>query len=185
MKCNIEGFFDDLDSIVVYDSQGNNISDSPVLRYDDYDDAYDDSVEISEEGQKLNLPDISVRDALNMSGWTPRTPEDDFVDWYNFDFCFAESPEESSLYSSVPYLTFENFASPGSEGGCYYVNDSRGYAGIVECLADIPLSEGDQRLHLNAKVNKIKRSDSDDECVCATAVENIVWRKHTVLLMLY
>ena len=174
-KCEIQGFFDNLNSIVVYDEQGKNISGSPSLRWDSWNLAFERSVKISLELQKLGKPDISVRDALSLSGWTPRTAQDDFIEWFGFDFCSAQSPDITSLIGSWPDPTYQAFGSPNSSGTGYYVNDSRGYAGIAECLAELTFIEGDTRLHLNATATKIQWSDmhhgKEDKCVCATAIE--------------
>ena len=174
-KCEIQGFFDNFNSIVVYDEQGKNISGSPSLRWDSWNLAFERSVKISLELQKLGKPDISVRDALSLSGWTPRTAQDDFIEWFRFDFCSAQSPDITSLIGSWPDPTYQAFGSPNSSGTGYYVNDSRGYAGIAECLAELTFIEGDTRLHLNATATKIQWSGvqrgEEDKCVCATAME--------------
>ena len=108
--------------------------------------------------QEAGEPDTSVRAALINNGWTPATEADNFVDWFNLDFCFAEAPDNTSLYRTQPTPTYDIF---GEED--FFVTDQRGYAYLAECLGAEFLN--DDRLRLNTTVNLIEYTD---DCVCAT-----------------
>ncbi len=170
-QCGLEGFYSDYHyhSLTTYNATGEK---SDLLRWDDLEAAFKKALDISLQRQEEGLPDISVREALTMAGWTPTTPEDNFIEWYRFDFCFAESPDNSSTFLSLPigevFGGSDRFAD-------WFVTDSRGFDYLVECLAATFLDTDqdgafiDERLHLNANVtDEITWSD---ECVCASAME--------------
>ena len=161
----IEGSFVDYDSIVVRNCQGMDISDSPILRYDDYEAAATASETLREMRQNAGLPDISVRQALSEGGWTPGNSADEWVEWLEFDYCFAEPPDNSSLLNGPPLPTYSDFGDPNNTGD-FLVTDREGFVKVVRCLADEFLMENDPRVHLNTRVTRIEWSD---DCVCATA----------------
>lgn len=167
----LDGIFSDFDDLIVYTSTGNNISDSSQLRYDAYSNASEKSIELSNSLQSTGMPDIYVREALTNSGWTPITPEDNFVEWLDFDFCFAEPPDFSSLFGSVDLATYSDFTTPNGEAGDFYITDSRGTPFLTDCLANNISSDpnNDPRIHLDTTVTRIEYSD---DCVCASAMEN-------------
>ncbi len=171
-QCGLQGFYSDYDSFTTYNATGVDIIDSDLLRWYDLEAAFEQALDISLQRQEEGLPDISVREALTMAGWTPTTPEDNFIEWYTFDFCFAESPDISSVFLSLP--TVEGFGDLDRVAD-WFVSDSRGFDYLVECLAATFLDTDrdgaliDERLHLNANVtDEITWSD---ECVCASAME--------------
>ena len=160
----IEGSLVDYDLIVVRNSQGVDISDSPILRYDDYEAATTASENLREMRQNAGLPDITVRQALSEGGWTPGNSADEWVEWLEYDYCFAEPPDNSSLFSGPPLPTYNDFGDPDRTGD-FLITDSEGFDKVVRCLADEFLVENDPRVHLNTRVTRIEWSD---DCVCAT-----------------
>ena len=162
----IEGFLSNLDSLVVRNSRGADISESPRLRYDDYEMALAAVETLSESLQSSGRPDISVRNALSRSGWNVSTAEDEWVDWFYFDFCYAEPPDDSSLFNAIPLPTYNDF---GDDTGEYFISDNEGFFKVVRCLADEFLTGNDPRLRLNTIVRRIEWSD---ECVCVEVEEN-------------
>lgn len=159
----LEGIHSDYCSLTVYNATGVDISDDPVLRYDDYDNAKVAAVEMGNRREAEGDSDISVRDGLTMNGWTPVTPADEWVDWYNFDFCFAEPPDVVSLFS-LPLPIVEAFGDPEKTGD-YFVTDQRGFVSLVECLAR-DFRNDEERLKLDTRVSEIHVNDG---CVCVTA----------------
>ena len=108
----------------------------------------------------------SVRKGLTDEGWTWEKNSDSnrqsldnrlkqLVEWSEFDFNYATTPEVSSLSLTAANEEFSN--------SCYLVTDSRGYASILECIAK-PLQEN-KKIMTRAKVTSISQSD---KCVCAT-----------------
>ena len=161
----IEGSLTDFDLLVVHNSQGEDISDSPILRYDDYEAAVTAIEILSEMRRDAGLPDITVRQALSQSGWVVGNAADEWMDWLEYDYCFAEPPDNSSLFNTVPLPTYNDFGDPERTGD-FLITDSEGFVKIVRCLADEFLVENDPRVHLNTRVTQIEWSDN---CVCATA----------------
>ena len=60
----------------------------------------------------------------------PATPGDMVVDYYKFDYEFAETPRVTSLQNVVPLSTFSHFGDD-----VYFVADQRGYEAVVYYLA--------------------------------------------------
>ena len=169
-RCGVDtqGKVSDYDNITVYDSQGNSINDD-ALRYNDYETAIEAAEESVPNHQINNLPDISVREGLTMNGWVPATPEDNWVEWFEFDFCFTEPPDITSLYRAASLPTYIDFGDP-EETGDFFITDERGFVQVVDCLADEFLEgEQDLHLHLNANVSEVQWSD---ECICVEAIQN-------------
>lgn len=81
----------------------------------------------------------------------PATPVDMVVDYYKFDYEFAEPPRVTSLQNTVPLATFSDFGDD-----VYFVADQRGYEAVVYYLAGQYLKTDDKsgkivdpRLQLN------------------------------------
>jgi polyamine oxidase len=60
----------------------------------------------------------------------PATPVDMVVDYYKYDYEFAEPPRVTSLQNTVPLPTFSDFGDD-----VYFVADQRGYESVVFYLA--------------------------------------------------
>ena len=109
----------------------------------------------------------SVREGLTDEKWTWNSNSDSnldldnrlkqLVEWSEFDFNYAATPEDSSLELTAANDGFSDRDS------CYLVTDTRGYASILECIAK-PL-QMNKLIMTGAKVTSITRSS---ECVCAT-----------------
>eukprot|EP00731_Ephydatia_muelleri_P006976 Em0003g1224a len=101
-------------------------------------------------------------DGLNLSGWFPRTPLENYVDWHMFDFCEATPPENVSLVGWSDESTFEDFGT-----GNLFVTDQRGFGHLVEYLAQPFLQSTPSRLLTNTTVTSVEYSS---QCVCANVV---------------
>lgn len=127
-----------------------------------------DSVE--EMGEKLSASlHASGRDDMSILAMQrlnehqpngPATPVDMVVDYYKFDYEFAEPPRVTSLQNTVPLATFSDFGDD-----VYFVADQRGYEAVVYYLAGQYLKTDDKsgkivdpRLQLNKVVREIKYS---------------------------
>ncbi|KAL6645017.1 hypothetical protein ACP70R_016625 [Stipagrostis hirtigluma subsp. patula] len=86
----------------------------------------------------------------------PATPVDMVVDYFKFDYEFAEPPRVTSLQNTVPLATFSDFGDD-----VYFVADQRGYESVVYHLAGQYLKTDksgnivDPRLQLNKVVREI------------------------------
>ena len=106
--------------------------------------------------------DFSVEVGLRLSGWIPRTPEEQFTEYFFFDFPVTEPTDAVSFRRMFGR---DRADRPGTN----LVTDQRSYAYLAECVGEEFLTSDDSRLHLNTVVTAIQWSD---ECVCATAQEN-------------
>lgn len=97
-----------------------------------------------------------------MSGWFPRTPLENYVDWHMFDFCEATPPENVSLFGWSDESTFEDFGT-----GNLFVTDQRGFGHLVEYLAQPFLQSTPSRLLTNTTITSVEYSS---QCVCANVV---------------
>ncbi|MQM20932.1 hypothetical protein Taro_053961 [Colocasia esculenta] len=76
------------------------------------------------------LDDISVLSFQRLQQHVPSTPLDMVVDYYSYDYEFAEPPRVTSLQNTQPLPTFANFGED-----VYFVADQRGYESVVYDLA--------------------------------------------------
>ncbi|EAZ44485.1 hypothetical protein OsJ_29104 [Oryza sativa Japonica Group] len=91
----------------------------------------------------------------------PSSPVDMVVDYFTYDYEFAEPPRVTSLRNTVPLPTFTDFGDDN-----YFVADQRGYEAVVYYLAGQYLEADksgnivDARLQLNKVVREISYSST-------------------------
>ena len=159
-------------TIHVFDETGKNITDSSTFknRLAEWKNILDPGLALyAGRRQVADIPDLSARQALQNTGWTPRSPLDDVIEWNGFDFDeYADTPEHISLYGNFPDPTYSIF---GNNSINYFVTDQKeGFVKVVKCLASDFLVENDHRLHLRSTVVEVDWSSSD--YVCVTTREN-------------
>ena len=119
--------------------------------------AEDYSIQLQLDGAN----DVNMRVALDKFGWTPSNPTEDVADWYNFDFCYGEEPENTSLFVAYPAMDKYDFGDSD-----YFVTDQRGFSKVVECIAEgLPKDS----IRLGHTVNNISYND---DCVCASVTKS-------------
>ncbi|XP_066164714.1 LOW QUALITY PROTEIN: polyamine oxidase 1-like [Oryza sativa Japonica Group] len=127
--------------------------------------------EVNENGEKLSatLPpsgrdDMSILTMQRLNDHLPNgpsSPVDMVVDYYLYDYEYAEPPRVTSLQNAVPQRTFSDFGDD-----VYFVADKRGYESVVHYLAGQYLNTDDSgnvadpRLQLNKVVREISYSSS-------------------------
>ncbi|CAL9752058.1 unnamed protein product [Musa acuminata subsp. burmannicoides] len=128
--------------------------------------AIDESEKIHSLGEEYSktLPpsgrnDISISTFQRLENKIPSTPLEMIVDYYSYDYEFAEPPRVTSLQNTVPLPTFDDFGD-----NVYFVADERGYESLVYNLASMFLetnSHGvivDPRLQLGKVATEIQYS---------------------------
>ena len=151
---------------ITYDRNGVDISERLPPVFVRYLAALDDALQL---GERFNEQDpeetihFSVEVALRLAGWIPRTPEEQFTEWFFFELGSTVLPTDTVSFRRIFGRNRDLIPSIS------LVTDQRGYAYIPECLAEEFLSPNGSRLHLNTQVTAIQWSD---ECVCASALEN-------------
>ncbi|KAJ5581988.1 Flavin amine oxidase [Penicillium sp. DV-2018c] len=125
-------------------------------------DAYEEASEIANQqaGKALvqNIQDSTAKTGLAVAGWNPKfnDMEAQAVDWWEWDFEAAYSPQESSfIFGYAGDNTTFNYFSDHDE----FVMDQRGFNIIIKDLASTFLEENDPRLHLNTEVTNVTYSD--------------------------
>ena len=167
-----EGRFSDYESLKVYlyDEERDLPTDiTDRLHTRAFSDAYEVALRVAESRKNDSKPDISAELGLAMAGWTPLLPEDRWVEWFNFDFCFGEPPAETSLFRSG-LATYEDFGDPARTTD-YFVHDTEaGFVDIIRCLAE----DFNHTIRFNTTVRGISYN-RPDECICAnvTGSENV------------
>ena len=116
---------------------------------------------------------------MSLAGWSPaKGPEKQAVEWWEFDFEYASSPDTSSqLFSIVNYnTTFYQYSDENN-----FVFDERGFSAFIKGTASTYLKASDPRLLLNTIVRNISYTDdsvtlltSSSENPCITASYAIV-----------
>ncbi|KAL4945099.1 hypothetical protein BDV06DRAFT_219631 [Aspergillus oleicola] len=169
-KYHLQNTWSDYDSILTYNETG-------YTDYTDVLDAYSAARKKASEhaGRILNnnLQDMTARSGLALSGWKPRRHDmtAQAVEWWNWDWEGAYSPETSSFVFGVAgeNLTFNQFGDRNN-----LVIDRRGYSAIIQGEADTFLRPHDPRLRLNNKVTGIEHStdgvtihNADGTCLSA------------------
>ena len=115
-----------------------------------------DSLKLQKNGGK----DRSIAKQLEKFGWKPKTPLEHMLDWSVIDLADGETPEETSTFAALP-LPLNRLHGRDD----YFIDDKRGYAHFVKCMADDFLKSDSSRLQLNTTVTAISWSDSG---VCVT-----------------
>ncbi|XP_077986125.1 uncharacterized protein LOC144440613 [Glandiceps talaboti] len=157
-KYGIEGKFSDYEDLIIYDSEGNDVTDDADIWWEEYEKATDGEYFDYLLGNMTRglVPDMSVRSALKIGGWSPRTPIAKVIEYFEHDAEFADRADVTS-FRSTRQVTEE--LSMG--GGDFFVSDSRGFDVIVKDLAKEFLKEDDDRLRLNHVVRKINWNDDE------------------------
>ena len=164
-KYNLQGQLSNYSDLVVYTQDGVKIAGNALKELLAKRNAT--SAKVVEEAntrREEDLGDVSVRAALRLVGWEPSNVTNMFLEWFTYDFSYAESPDIISLTMNIPE---ENFADFGPYE--FFVTDQRGYSILIKKLAEQYLSPSDPRLHLKEAVQSIEWGDC---CVCATTDVN-------------
>jgi hypothetical protein len=109
----------------------------------------------------------------------PSSPVDMAVDYFTYDYEFAEPPRVTSLQNTVPLPTFTDFGDD-----TYFVADQRGYESVVHHLAGQYLNAdksgniADARLKLN-KVDHI----TSDAMIFSVRKDELI--KHAIIMVVY
>ncbi|KAJ5242037.1 uncharacterized protein N7469_000364 [Penicillium citrinum] len=169
-KWNLNNTYSNYSSILTYDDSGFNDYASLL---DDFEDLYDGAAEQAGILLKENLQDQTARTGLALAGWRPKV--DDMkaqaVEWWEWDWEDAYSPEESSFIfgAAGENLTFNQFSDANN-----YVWDQRGYNHLINGEASTFLKKNDPRLQLNSIITNISYTDDgvtihkdDGSCVRA------------------
>ncbi|XP_002986594.2 polyamine oxidase [Selaginella moellendorffii] len=174
-------FYSNFDNLShnIYTQNGhlqNKLGENFMSKSDDSSDFVD---ELGLSKSESNAPDMSVLSAQKLHGVFPKTPVEMVLDYYNYDYEFAEPPSVTSLKNTQPNPTFHNFGDDN-----YLVADQRGYSYLVQKLAEEFLANKngkitDPRLQLNKVVRQIKYSKTG---VAATTEDGKVYNSKYIIV---
>ena len=112
--------------------------------------------DIIDERRKANMTDIDERTGLRLAGWYPQNPAQEVLEYYYEDFDAGVKPQYIS--TGVKKSTGIIDSDYGTQ---YFVFDPRGYALIVEEIAQTFLHESDiPKLVFGQHVNRISWSEN-------------------------
>ncbi|WOL18620.1 hypothetical protein Cni_G27417 [Canna indica] len=132
----------------------------------DAEETYKSAEEYSKKLPCSGHKDISIKSFQRLEKRIPSSEVEMAVDYYNYDYEFAEPPRVTSLQSTVPLPTFANYGDD-----VYFVADQRGYEYLVYKMATEFLETDeednivDPRLHLGQVVINIDYSEEETATV--------------------
>lgn len=144
------------ESYVVYDVNGDLVADKDI-RWDDMESAFEC---LNQRGLDLNLAfwddgtiedpmDVTQRMLLKECGWTPDSPLDDLIEWWDMDWEWGHSPASGTGYSN-PVFGYKDYDEEDE-----FIIDQRGFQYLAESLAEEFLEEDDERLLMQTAVTNI------------------------------
>ncbi|XP_066269835.1 uncharacterized protein [Branchiostoma lanceolatum] len=154
-KYNISGKISDYDDVIIRNKTGNDVTDQAEEAWERLETAQEYLETWREQIREDKLPDVSLRVALKLGGWQPKTPLEKVVEYFDYEFEYADATEVTSLNNTG--MNNEDFDEEE-----YFVTDQRGFGHIVDSLADEFLSpnEARRRLQLNKVVKTVNRTDT-------------------------
>ncbi|KAK3585129.1 hypothetical protein CHS0354_034260 [Potamilus streckersoni] len=155
-KFNLSYVTSDYEDYIVRDSKGQNVTDEFKTRYEkNFKPALKFLKSYAKEARNKRKPDFTIRSALLMGGWHPRSAVDDVIELFNVDYTYAYVPETISGLHAYLCEMYEEFNTTDD----LTVKDRRGYSHIIRSLRTEVLKDGDQRLRLNEVVTDIEQKD--------------------------
>ncbi|XP_022079647.1 polyamine oxidase-like [Acanthaster planci] len=116
----------DFESIIIRNETGHDVSEEADPIWEDMEHALGRLAEIGEELIDECRRDMSLRAALRVAGWKPTTPIHKTIEFFDFDFEWADIPAVTSLKSTTPIQLIS------ATGGNLFVTDQGGFKRIFE-----------------------------------------------------
>ncbi|KAK3696293.1 hypothetical protein LTR37_018029 [Vermiconidia calcicola] len=172
-KWKLENKYSNYDNLSTFDETGQS----------DYSHLIDDFLESYTKFEQdagliltQNLQDRSARTGFRLADWKPThdSPKMQAVEWFEMDFEYAQTPEQTShTWAVINYnSTFYQYSERNN-----FVFDERGFSAFISGEASTFLEDKDPRLMLNTIVTDIEYSDTgvtvhnkDGSCVEADYV---------------
>ncbi|XP_033627045.1 polyamine oxidase 7-like [Asterias rubens] len=148
-KLDLERWISDYDSHTYFNAAGDTVTDAAYERYDVFEPAMEHVVEIRDRmNDDDDIPDMSLRSSLRLGGWEALDALDNVIEWFDFDFEYAERTDVSSTRQSE---TFDD---------TYFMKDPGGLKQIFDDIAGfLDGPEFINHTHLNKKVSSIDYSN--------------------------
>lgn len=145
----------DYDDFTIRDENGHDLTSSSKNISIHFKIAIDRAKRLSDKLKRENHQDISWRQGLQMSGWTPKTPVHDAIEYFRRDFEYLFTPEATSL----KYGIADTYDIHGDDNDVA-VTDSKGYAYIVQAELKKVIEKSKSKLLLNKFVTNINQRNN-------------------------
>ncbi|KAI8085106.1 uncharacterized protein BX664DRAFT_375578 [Halteromyces radiatus] len=157
--------------IAYIDDKGKKISNGFEV-YNKFQDLYDKVDQLGVKRLKNNLVDLSGRTALSLAGWFAKTPLEEAIEYFTYDWETGETPEVSSMMyvANNDNSNYGTIFGPDSDNDRMDI-DQRGFRYIFLQEAAKVFKENDPRLKLNSLVKTI---EYDENGVIITTDKDII-----------
>ncbi|KAJ8308859.1 hypothetical protein KUTeg_013733 [Tegillarca granosa] len=145
----------DYDDFIVYNSIGHDVTNLAGRVQKKFEKTETVLDKILSKILMYNKPDTSVKAGLIMAGWHPKTPLENFIEFFNVGVSDALPAE----YISLKFSNQNTYLTHGNEEDIL-VKDSRGYSHLVRSLLNTFLKEREDRLILNKVVTEISYTNN-------------------------
>jgi len=137
--------------------KGKNVTAEANERQHSLEEALEFIKKLAKHKEANDEPDVNLRVGLALSDWRPKTPVEKALEFFHFDFEFADEPSDTSLMANADVFKVDpNYPD-------MFITDSRGYSEIIRDTASkIPLDCSRGNLYLNTVVNEIRREEPGD-----------------------
>ncbi|XP_072025385.1 uncharacterized protein [Amphiura filiformis] len=155
----------DFDSFIIRNASGFDLTEMSEPRWEDLEVAIEKTFVIAQDIMKNHKPDMSQRAALRLGGWVPRTPLDYAIEYYEYNFEWADIPAVTSLQStaSLDYAT-----------DVFFIKDQRGFKYILNHIIGF-MQEDPYLNHIRLNQTVIYIDHSDDDGVTVTCQDGTVY----------
>ncbi|KAI8329754.1 hypothetical protein BC941DRAFT_405440 [Chlamydoabsidia padenii] len=143
------------DDLTYIDENGKKVNGSS--RNSEFSERYSKLEDMATQRTKDNEVDFSGRTGMSLAGWFPKTPMDDAIEYFGYDWEMGETPEvSSSTFSTLNSLaSYSTDFGPDSDGDLMNI-DPRGFRYIFLQEAARVFKNNDTRLKLNTKVKMVE-----------------------------
>ncbi|XP_072044797.1 uncharacterized protein [Amphiura filiformis] len=162
---DLETHLSDWESMVMINDTGNDVTDESDPSWERLEAAIEKAAEIAQDIVDNDKPDMSQRAALRLGGWVPKTPIDRAVEWFDYDFEWADIPDVTSLQSTALLDDSEDVL---------FVTDQRGFLYIFNNIVGF-MQEDPYLNHIRLNQTVMSIDHSDDDGVTVTCQDGTVY----------
>ncbi|KAI8089991.1 uncharacterized protein BX664DRAFT_281367 [Halteromyces radiatus] len=156
-KYDLKTAVTDYGDLTFIDENGKKVN--ATAKNNEFSDRYSKLEDMAIRRLKDNQVDFSGRTGMSLAGWFAKTPMEEAIEYFGYDWEMGETPEvSSSLFSTLNGLSsYQTDFGPDSDGDLMNI-DPRGFRYIFLEEAKRVFKKNDKRLHLNTKVKTIEYS---------------------------
>lgn len=156
-KYDLKTAVTDYGDLTYIDENGKKVN--GTAKNNEYSDRFGKVQEMASRRAKNNQVDFSGRTGLSLAGWFAKTPLEQSIEYFGFDWEMGETPEvSSSIFAALnDEASYSSDFGPDSDGDLMNI-DPRGFRYIFLEEAKRVFKKNDKRLKLNTKVKTIEYS---------------------------